>query len=55
MSISLLWWCAPVILVLRRLRQEDLEFEASLGCDSYSITKKIKRMLKFDFYRDFFF
>jgi hypothetical protein len=24
-------WCIPVIPVLRRLRQEELEFEASLG------------------------
>jgi hypothetical protein len=25
------WWCRPVILAVRRLRQEDWEFEASLG------------------------
>jgi hypothetical protein len=25
------WWYTPVIPALRRLRQEDLEFEASLG------------------------
>jgi hypothetical protein len=25
------WWCMPIIPVLRRLRQEDHEFEASLG------------------------
>jgi hypothetical protein len=25
------WWYMPVILVLGRLRQKDLEFETSLG------------------------
>jgi hypothetical protein len=25
------WWCTPVIPVFRRLRQEDGEFQASLG------------------------
>jgi hypothetical protein len=25
------WWCTPVILALQRLRQEDLEFQASLA------------------------
>jgi hypothetical protein len=25
------WWHMPVILVLRRLRQKELEFKASLG------------------------
>jgi hypothetical protein len=25
------WWCMPVIPALERLKQEDLEFEASLG------------------------
>jgi hypothetical protein len=25
-------WCTPVILALRRARQEHLEFKASLGC-----------------------
>jgi hypothetical protein len=26
------WWCMLVIPALGRLRQEDLEFKASLGC-----------------------
>lgn len=26
------WWCIPVILVLRSLRQKDLAFRAMLGC-----------------------
>jgi hypothetical protein len=25
------WWCKPVSLALRRLRQENLELEVSLG------------------------
>jgi hypothetical protein len=25
------WWCAPVIPALGRLKQEDLEFESSLS------------------------
>jgi hypothetical protein len=25
------WWCITVVLALRRLRQEDHEFKASLG------------------------
>jgi hypothetical protein len=25
------WWCMPVVSAHRRLREEDLEFEASLG------------------------
>jgi hypothetical protein len=33
------WWCTPVIPALRRLRQEDHEFKASLG---YITTKKKK-------------
>jgi hypothetical protein len=28
---SLAWWCEPIIPKLSRLRQEDPEFEASLG------------------------
>jgi hypothetical protein len=26
-----LWWCTPVILVVKRLRQEDFKLQASLG------------------------
>jgi hypothetical protein len=29
-KISQVWWCTPVIPALRRLRQEDGEFQASL-------------------------
>jgi hypothetical protein len=29
--LCLAWWCTPVMLALRRLRQEDHEFKASLG------------------------
>jgi hypothetical protein len=25
------WWCTPIILALRRLRQEDYKFEDSLS------------------------
>jgi hypothetical protein len=25
------WWCMPIILALKKLRQEDHEFKASLG------------------------
>jgi hypothetical protein len=28
-SLRQAWWCTPGISALRRLRQEDLEFEAS--------------------------
>jgi hypothetical protein len=28
---SQVWQCTPVILALRRWREEDLEFEAKLG------------------------
>jgi hypothetical protein len=30
--VSLVWWYVPVISALGRQRQEDCEFEASLGC-----------------------
>jgi hypothetical protein len=26
------WWCTPVILALKRLRQEDHKFETLAGC-----------------------
>lgn len=29
-NLAVFWWM-PTILALRRLRQEDLQFEASLG------------------------
>jgi hypothetical protein len=36
-----MWWFTPVISALRRLRQEELEFQASLGhvADPYFINK----------------
>jgi hypothetical protein len=36
------WWCTPVILVLRKLRQEDIKLEASLG---YIVRPYIKNKL----------
>jgi hypothetical protein len=30
-NLSLVWWHNPVISALRKLRQEDLNFKASLG------------------------
>jgi hypothetical protein len=30
-SLKRAWWCTTVIPALGRLRQEDLEFKASLG------------------------
>jgi hypothetical protein len=29
---SLVWWCSSAVLALGRQRQEDHEFEVSLGC-----------------------
>jgi hypothetical protein len=37
-----MWWCMPVILVLGRLRQEDHEFQASLGDKERLVSKKKK-------------
>jgi hypothetical protein len=37
------WWCAPVIPALRRLKQEDYEFEASLEADSVKKERRGKR------------
>jgi hypothetical protein len=34
------YWCTPVIPALRRLRQEDCEFWASLGYITYRKEKK---------------
>lgn len=31
------WWCVPLILALRRLRQGDVTFQASLGCSSLAV------------------
>jgi hypothetical protein len=38
-------WCRPVISILRRLRQEGCEFEASLGYMARPCTKKEKKIL----------
>jgi hypothetical protein len=38
------WWCTPVFPVLGRLRQEDCEFQASLGyTERLSLKKKKKK------------
>jgi hypothetical protein len=34
------WWCTPVILALRRLRQEDGEFQATLCYTARPYLKK---------------
>jgi hypothetical protein len=34
------WWCTPVILAFRRLRQEDQELEVNLGYLVRSCLKK---------------
>jgi hypothetical protein len=36
------WWCKPVIPALRRLRQEDSEFKASLGYTAKPCVKNIQ-------------
>jgi hypothetical protein len=38
--MSWAWWCTPVIPALRRLRQEDHEFEASLD---YTVRPHLKK------------
>jgi hypothetical protein len=40
---SRLWWFTPVIPAFRRLRQEDREFEASLGYITASKKNKNKK------------
>jgi hypothetical protein len=40
------WQCTLVIPALKRLRQEDLEFEASLGCHRKTVSEKSKTKYK---------
>jgi hypothetical protein len=37
------WWHTPIILALRRLRQEDHEFQTSLGHIMRPYFKKAKK------------
>jgi hypothetical protein len=39
-SLSWEWWHTPVISALRRLKQEDFEFKASLGYRARSCLRK---------------
>jgi hypothetical protein len=39
-GLSQAWWCTPVIPALWELRQEDLEFQTSLGYTVKSCFKK---------------
>jgi hypothetical protein len=42
-----MWCCTPVITTLGRLRQEDFEFEASLGCKQDATPKEREKELIF--------
>jgi hypothetical protein len=44
--VGLVWWYKPVIPALRRLRQEDLNFEATLSCTEKHCFNKRGRMRK---------
>jgi hypothetical protein len=41
--LSWAWWHTHVILALRRLRQEDCEFQANLSCRARPWVKKISK------------
>jgi hypothetical protein len=41
-----MWWFTPVILALGRLKQEDLEFEASLATQGEPISKNQNKQTK---------
>jgi hypothetical protein len=43
---SQVWWYMPVISALRRLRQEDGEFKASLGYTAGPSLKKLNKKIK---------
>jgi hypothetical protein len=38
-----MWWYIPVILAIRRLRQEDYKFKASLGYTGRTCVKTNKQ------------
>jgi hypothetical protein len=40
---ELVWWCTSVIPALRRLRQEDLKFKASITNDPYKVLRRAPR------------
>jgi hypothetical protein len=43
-KLSQVWWYIPIILALRRLRQADPEFEASLYYLSGPVSKQNKKL-----------
>jgi hypothetical protein len=45
-------WCTPVITALRRLRQKDQEFKASLGYTDYLPQKKVHFNLQYFYVMD---